>query len=71
VNHLVATVNGATPNATTAAQILAPTTQAEVTPHTDVQASAPGTRRIASLGAAGRTKAAAPTQGMVSAKGKN
>jgi NADH-quinone oxidoreductase subunit M len=71
VNHLVATVNGATPNATTASQIAAPTTQAEVTPQTDVQASAPGTRRLASLGAAERTKAAAPTQGMVSAKGKN
>ena len=66
VNHLVATVNGATPT-TTAAQAPALATQAEVASASSTKGAAPDT--LAPL--AGRTKASAPTQATVRAKGKN
>jgi len=66
VNHLVATVNGATPT-TTAAQAPALATQAEVASASSTKGATPDA--LAPL--AGRTKASAPTQATDPAKGKN
>jgi len=66
VNHLVATVNGATPT-TTAAQAPALATQAEVASASYTKGATPDA--LAPL--AGRTKASAPTQATDPAKGKN